>query len=62
MNSKLKGIMTERPRPNTGRASMKAASAAAGSFRVAGLDEDIPALSLSNLVYIENPYMYKECQ
>ena len=29
---------------------------------LAGLDEGIPALSLYNLVYMDNPYMYQECQ
>ena len=33
-----------------------------GDAAQAGLDEGIPALSLSNLVYMDNPYMYQECQ
>jgi hypothetical protein len=28
----------------------------------AGLDEGLPPLCLSNLVNMENPHMYKECQ
>ena len=28
----------------------------------AGLDEGLLSLSLSNLLYMENPYGYKKCQ
>ena len=28
----------------------------------AGLDEGLASLSLSNLLYIENPYIYNKCQ
>ena len=38
------------------------ASLASGLIDAAGLDEGLLSLSLSNLLYMDNPYSYKKCQ
>ena len=40
----------------------RAGAAAARKAPAAVLDEGLLSLSLSNLLYMENPYSYKKCQ
>jgi hypothetical protein len=39
-----------------------AESARGGARRAAGLDEGLLSLTLSNLLYMENPYSHKKCR